>query len=141
MGIYVASRASVPERPAMWLALRERGFPIVSSWIDESGEGETECFGSLWERIESEIRNSDGMVLYAERQDFPLKGAFVEVGMALALDKRIYVVLDFEPEGRSFRPIGSWIAHRNVHRAPTVEAAFQMLNAHPGQRIGSELMI
>lgn len=65
-GIYVASRV---HRAPMWQKLRTGGFSITSTWIDEAGEGETEDFGELWERI------SDKLVLYAETDDFPLKGA------------------------------------------------------------------
>lgn len=78
--LYVASRASLPERPAMWRAMRDAGWRIVSSWIDEAGEGETASFADLWHRIEDEVRRSDGLILYAERDDFPLKGALIEVG-------------------------------------------------------------
>lgn len=58
MSIYVASRASIPERGAMWRHYRSRGVPIISSWIDEDGEGETSDFTLLWMRIESEIAES-----------------------------------------------------------------------------------
>jgi hypothetical protein len=126
-GFYVASRASVPARVDMWHGYRAGGVPIISSWIDEAGEGETGDFSELWERIASEIAASSGLVLYAEREDFPLKGALVEVGIALALRKPVAVVLNFEPDGRTMKPIGSWIAHKQVIRAPTVAAAFAAL--------------
>ena len=54
-GIYVASRASVPARGAMWRRLRSEGWPIVSTWIDEDGEGQTDDFSDLWERIHREV--------------------------------------------------------------------------------------
>ena len=42
-GIYVASRVS---RAEMWRGYRdEGGVPIVSTWIDEAGDGETDDFG------------------------------------------------------------------------------------------------
>lgn len=123
-GFYVASRASVPERSASWRAFRDQGVPIVSTWIDEAGDGETADFSELWDRINREIASCIGLVLYAEETDFPLKGALVEVGIALALNKPVAVVLDFEPAGRTFRPIGSWITHRNVIRSDTCEQAF-----------------
>ena len=71
---YVASRASIPERPAMWRALREKGLVISSTWIDEAGEGETADFSELWARIEDEISMSDGLIMYVQEGDFPLKG-------------------------------------------------------------------
>lgn len=109
--IYVASRASVPARSAQWRALRAQGVPILSSWIDEAGEGETACLTELWVRIQREIEACDRLVLYAEPSDFPLKGAYVEVGMALALGKPVFVVAPALVLDASLRPLGSWAAH------------------------------
>lgn len=110
--LYVASRASHPARPAMWRGFRDLGWRIVSSWIDEAGPGETADMGELWARIGREIREADGLILYAEPADFPLKGALIEAGMALALGKPVAVVLPGGIEdGRSCRPIGSWVHH------------------------------
>jgi hypothetical protein len=121
--IYVVSRASIPTRPQMWRGYRQRGARIVSSWIDEAGPGETKNFPAFWERITAEIRICHRLVLYAEAEDFPLKGALIEVGMALALAlalalrKSVWVVaapgivLD-----RTDRPFGSWIRHPWVER-------------------------
>lgn len=122
---YVASRASIPDRPKMWKELRERGLDIVSSWIDEAGEGETDNFSELWCRIISEIDICDVLILYTEENDFPLKGAFVEVGAALALGKQIYAVMkDYEPNGYTSKPIGSWINHPNVKCVKSLEDCF-----------------
>lgn len=123
--IYVASRASLPERPAMWRKLRSAGWLITSTWIDEAGEGETASFADLWHRIEVEIKASDGLILYAERDDFPLKGALIEVGMALGMRKPVAVVLAGEPflELRSLRPVGSWLHHGLCNVFGSVEEA------------------
>lgn len=123
-GIYVASRASLPARPAMWRGYRDRGFPIVSSWIDEAGDGETANFGDLWRRIDREIAAASVLVLYAEREDFPLKGAYVETGLALARGIPVLcafpgVVLD----PRSARPVGSWLHHPSCQIFITLDAA------------------
>jgi len=109
--IYVASRA-IPERVAMWLAMREQGFNVTSTWINEAGPGETASFPDLWQRIIAEIGRSSRFVLYAETQDFPLKGALVEAGAAIALGKPVICVLPgvvLEP--RNMRPLGSWAQH------------------------------
>lgn len=119
---YVASRASVPERSAMWRSLRASGWQITSTWIDEAGEGETEDFGELWQRIMREIAAADALILYAEKDDFPLKGALVEVGIALGMKKPVFVCLPgVELQGRTFRPIGSWITHSLVKQVASVE--------------------
>jgi len=125
-GIYVASRASIPARSAMWREHRLHGWDIISTWIDEAGEGETESFDELWLRISQEVQSCEYFILYAEKEDFPLKGALIEAGMALAYNKPIIVVLNFEPEGRTFRPIGSWITHPLVHIVKTVQDALDM---------------
>lgn len=109
---YAASRASLPERSAMWRSLRDGGVQITSTWIDEAGEGETLCFTRLWRRIEYEVGAADALILYVEPDDFPLKGALIEVGMALAGRKRVLIVApNVVLEDRSMRPLGSWASH------------------------------
>ena len=116
--IYVASRASIPARAALWRDLRDRhGARIISSWIDEAGGGETEDFADLWARILREVEACDRLVLYIEVGDFPLKGALIEVGAALALGKPVWVIgVGIALEKRSCRPVGSWINHPRVER-------------------------
>jgi hypothetical protein len=116
--IYVASRASIPERAAQWRTMRDSwGYNINSSWIDEAGQGETKDFADLWDRVEREITAADKFVLYAEPGDFPLKGALVEVGIALGVKTPVVVCLpNVVLEHRSMRPLGSWINHRRIVR-------------------------
>ena len=108
--VYVASRASNPARPAMWQALRAAGWPINSTWIDEAGAQETNDMGELWCRIVTETAQAQGVVLYVEPQDLPIKGAMVECGVALALGKRVGIFTSISPENRR-KLIGSWTAH------------------------------
>lgn len=126
-GTYIASRASLPERSAAWRRLRDvDGWKITSSWIDEAGAGETADLGALWVRIEAEIARSERLVLYVEPDDFPLKGALIEVGMAIAHLIPIRVVAPgvvLEPT--SFRPIGSWVRHPLVKFADTMDEALE----------------
>lgn len=106
--IYVASRV---HHAPMWRDLRQ-SWPINSTWIDEAGEGETADLGELWARIEAEICQADAVVMYVCQKDFPLKGALIEAGMALAIGKPVIVVADgVELEPRSMRPLGSWVHH------------------------------
>lgn len=117
MKYYVASRASIPERSAMWRSFRDRGVQITSSWIDEAGEGETSDFTELWHRIQKEIAACDVLVLYAVEGDFPLKGAFIEAGIALGMNRPVVVCLPgVALAGRTNRPVGSWIDHPFVTR-------------------------
>ena len=107
--IYVASRASVPARGAMWRDLRQRGVLITSTWIDKNGEGATLDQSEQWARIASEVTSSDHLILYVEENDFPLKGAFVEIGMALGANIPVSVVAPClgRPTRRDCRPFGS----------------------------------
>lgn len=125
--VYVASRASVPERPAMWRNLRDSGYIIVSSWIDEAGAGETVSFADLWSRVVREITSATRLVLYAEAGDFPLKGALVEVGVALGTGVPVYVVAPDVPISPDFRPLGSWLAHPLVTIEPNLLHAMGLL--------------
>lgn len=122
MKIYVASRASIPERSQMWREMRASGYPIVSTWIDEAGPGQTSDMSALWSRIENEIRSCSGLILYVERGDLPLKGAFVECGMAIAMGRPVAVVCR-EPEAY----LGSWLKHPCVTVFGTIEAAYEWI--------------
>jgi len=124
--IYVASRASVPERSEMWRYWRGRGFNIVSSWIDEAGVGETASFAELWTRITKEIVSCDRLILYAEPSDFPLKGALVEVGIAIALGKPIFVVNNGCKLTDDYKPFGSWAHHPLATFVGVVHDAFTL---------------
>lgn len=131
--IYVASRASLDARPAMWREFRDCGWPIISTWIDEAQAGQTECLTELWSRIEREVTTATAVVFYAEADDFPLKGAYIEIGMAMAAGVPIYVVAPGVPmEPPSYRPIGSWLRHPGVRIYPSVLAALD--DATSGRR-------
>lgn len=110
---YIASRVHHAER---WKQFRDAGAPIISTWIDEAGEGQTASMGMLWQRIVDEINRCSALVLYATPDDFPLKGALVEAGIAMGLGRKVIVVLPgVEFEKPSMRPIGSWIMHPEVY--------------------------
>jgi hypothetical protein len=112
---YVASRASIPERGQMWRRFRSQGMRISATWIDEDGRGGTADFAELWQRLEKEIKSSTALLFYVESDDFPLKGALVEVGMAIAMGKPVLV---FHPgveiDQVTYMPLGSWIKHPGV---------------------------
>ena len=127
--IYGASRASLPERPAMWKKLRSQGWPINSSWIDEAGPEETKSFPELWERIRREVMAAIGVILYVEPGDFPLKGALIEVGMALGAGRRIAVVAPgMVVELPHVRPIGSWVRHPLVKLCDSLDEAYSWVS-------------
>lgn len=131
--IYVASRASVLARGRMWRQLRdEGGHPIVSSWIDEDGPGQTASMSDLWARIQLEVGRSDLLVLYVEPSDLPLKGAFIEAGMALAMGKPVRLVAAGFHPGEERPQLGSWICHPSVTLwGSVVEALRSPLSSTP----------
>ena len=125
-GIYVASRVHHAD---MWQDLGNR-WPICSTWIDEAGEGETSDLSELWVRIHREIASSNAMVLYVRDGDLPLKGAFIETGMAIACGVPIFAVVNgITLEPRSLRPIGSWLNHPLVTRCERLFDAMGMAEA------------
>ncbi len=109
-GIYVASKTRHAD---VWVNFRASGFPIISTWIDEAGVGETKDLGELWMRIEEEIRTCKAMVFYAQPGDSgTLRGEFIEVGMALGMGKPVHVDVSSVPVvSQTLRPIGSWLHH------------------------------
>jgi hypothetical protein len=77
--LYIASKTKYAQD---WITLRNSGWPIISTWIDEAGPGETNDFRDLWVRCISEARQATGLLVCGETVDL-LKGALVEVGAAL----------------------------------------------------------
>ena len=123
--IYVASRTKHAE---MWKGLRASGVPIISTWIDEAGAGETDDLSELWVRIAAEIYVSKGILLYAEPEDFPLKGALIECGIGLGCGVPVALVLpNVKLEPRSYRPVGSWMKHPNCILVPSIRLAVAQL--------------
>lgn len=122
---YVISRASIPSRVEMWKSLRDtRGVSIISTWIDEAEPGATADLSELWMRIAEEISNADRILFYVEPDDFPLKGALIEAGIAIALNKPIFLVSpNCNFAAPSYRPIGSWIKHPLVMLCDSIEDA------------------
>jgi len=114
-GIYVASKAF---RGPMWRALRDNGLPICSTWIDESEPGQTFDWEGLWLRCLREVREADALVLYWEGGDV-LKGALVEVGVALASNVHVLWV----------GPRLSVCAHPLVLVVETLPGAMAMANS------------
>ena len=87
-GIYIASKT---KHAPKWRALRANGIPIISTWIDEAGEGETSDYADLWCRCISESKNAAALILYVEEGDV-LKGAYVEMGAAVGAGVPVFAV-------------------------------------------------
>jgi hypothetical protein len=88
-GIYIASKTKHADR---WRFLRDKvGEPIISTWIDEAGEGESTDLNDLWRRCLSEAANCALLLLYREPDDV-LKGGWIELGAALANGVPVFAV-------------------------------------------------
>lgn len=87
-GIYTASKTVHAQK---WRELRAAGTPVIASWIDEAGVGETDDFADLWRRCIGEASRAAAVVLYREPGEV-LKGAFIEAGAALAVGTPVHAV-------------------------------------------------
>lgn len=87
-GIYIASKTA---HAAKWKHMRSDGLPIISTWIDEAGVGESQCLIDLWRRCINESCMCDALIVYREPGEI-LKGALIEVGAALACGVHVFAV-------------------------------------------------
>ena len=88
-GIYIASKTKHADR---WRFIRDKaGTPIISTWIDEAGEGESKDLHDLWRRCIAEASSCRVLVVYREDAEI-LKGGWVEVGAALAVGTPVFAV-------------------------------------------------
>lgn len=114
--VYVASKTRFAP---LWRECREAwaelGLVVVSTWIDEAGEGETADFADLWTRCINEVVGADFLVAVHEPGDV-WKGAYLEVGAALAHGHPVYFV---------GRPQGTMHHHPLVTFAADVDDAIE----------------
>lgn len=86
--IYIASKTVHAEK---WRALRASGVPILSTWIDEAGKGESPDLSDLWVRCINEAMRASALIAYRQPDEI-LKGTFIEIGAALAANRKVYLV-------------------------------------------------
>ena len=125
--VYVASKTRLAP---IWQDLRDMwrpsGIEIISTWIDEAGEGETSDFPGLWQRCIGESSRADFLIAVHEPGDV-WKGAFIEIGSALASGRTVLLVGD---------PPGTWMEHYAVRRVPTISHALDYIIDIKGIRNG-----
>lgn len=119
--IYTASKTKHADK---WRQLRAEGWPIISTWIDEAGVGQSASLSDLWHRCIQEATIAECVLLYREPGEV-LKGAFIEVGAALAHGNVVYAVGCEE---------FSFINHVGVKQCPTIAAALIAIHSHQGIR-------
>lgn len=116
--IYTASKT---KHAAKWQALRSAGVPVISTWIDEAGEGESADLSDLWVRCIGEAAACSMLLLYCEDGDV-LKGAHAEAGVALSHGKPVHYVgprnlftMLRHPGVRQFACIEDALAAHGIH--------------------------
>jgi hypothetical protein len=114
------SDAPAPSNPNAHVAVQ-----LDDGTAPGAGEGETANMSELWARIQREIESCERLVLYAEPEDLPLKGALIEAGIALALGKPVFVVFGNSPKESDYKALGSWTNHPLVSFANSVVAAMK----------------
>jgi len=95
---YVASRM---RHYKMWLEYFRKGALIVSSWIHEAHREEKRTKAEWVHRAELNIKEAteaDILVFYAREDDQNWRGAWQEVGAALAAGKHVRVVKVGDPD-------------------------------------------
>jgi hypothetical protein len=90
--IYIASKT---KHAPLWRRARAAGAPIISTWIDEAGPGESADLRDLARRCIFEARECSILIVFGQKGDV-LKGALMEVGAALAGNVPVFVVGDCE---------------------------------------------
>lgn len=116
--IYIASKTKHAEK---WIKLRDQGLNITSTWIDEAGPGKSSNLSDLCERCVREAYQCNLMIVYREDGDY-LKGAFIEMGIALAAKVKVYLVGPVLPAGSVFTH------HPNVYHFSNIEDALNLVN-------------
>lgn len=106
--IYVASKTKHSKK---WLTFKDAGYLINSTWIHGVESTDLE---DLWKRRCIEVNMAKVLVAYREKGDI-LKGAFIEIGVALSKPKLVLLAGDWE--GMSF------LHHPTVKQLPTLNEA------------------
>jgi hypothetical protein len=90
--VYVASKSKYGANWREWRdAWADLGLTVTSTWIDESSEGESADLADLWKRCIAEASAADFLIAWYTPGD-EWKGAYVEIGAALASGKPVYVI-------------------------------------------------
>ena len=87
--VYIASKCNHAHE---WRRLRDRfGANIISTWIDEAGQGESKSIPDLASRCIREASSCDLLILYSQPGEI-LKGALWEAGAAISHGRSVIAV-------------------------------------------------
>lgn len=111
--IYTASKTTEAWR---WRGLREKGYNIIATWIDEAEEGQSSDYADLALRCIAEAAAADITILYCRPGDL-LKGALIEVGAALGAGKEVRCVGFCPSISKVFQQHLLWVQHSSLANA------------------------
>ena len=109
--IYMASKVKHFQK---WIDLRNKGYNIISTWIDEAGPGQTKDKSELCNRVIDEVKNCDFLIVYTEEGEF-LKGALIEMGIAMGFEIPIFLV------GQVLKPDSVFTYCHLIHQCNSIE--------------------
>jgi len=127
--IYVISKVS---KAGMWRELRAKGWPIISTWLNDGDETSID-FSEAWPRYLKEAASATHVVVYAPAGD-SLKGGLAEFGAAVSAGAKALVIDYMPPEFSTLQN------HPNVHLVGNVGSALMFMNrdaqlvGRPGER-------
>lgn len=119
--VYTASQMHHADR---WRALCRRSLQILchARWLKHAALGTPETAANareFWQQDEQDVRDADALMVFAAPGD-RLRGALVEVGIALACGVPV-IVIGEHPD------YGTWQYHPGVTRVADLEAALEHL--------------
>lgn len=126
--VYLASKLYMAEA---WreLRLQQIDIEITSSWIDHiqvelDGKATPEILEKAWGRNKADVRRADVVLVYGAAED-DLRGALVEVGIGMGLDKTIICV-------GSSKSFGTWVHYDDAYKSKTIIEALELARRlHP----------
>ena len=121
--VYIASKMQHAEK---WRDLYNKsGLHIVSRWpfLEPFVEPTKNNALKFWQDDVADIKNCDVLMIYAEENEH-LRGALVEVGLALGLGKYVVVIGD-HPD------FGTWRYHPRVYNLVDLDQAINFIRKKP----------
>ena len=89
MKIYIASKVT---HAKIWRMFRDsKKANFISTWLNDAEKRGLPDFIDLWNRSLNEIKECDAFILYYQHNE-ELNGALVELGAALANNKKIFYI-------------------------------------------------
>ncbi|MHB8258495.1 MAG: hypothetical protein ACYDHY_18810 [Acidiferrobacterales bacterium] len=115
--VYTAAKTAHAPK---WRALRDAGYRIVASWVDEAGEGQCADYAELAGRCVREVTGKNLGLLYSEPGEV-LKGTLIELGVTLGSGVPVAYIGSGAGFFRVFRRHPLWREYRTIEDALSSE--------------------